>query len=174
MEISEAIHLIDTEGLPKSKPTIWADLGCGNGIFTRALSKILPEGSVIYAVDKTQQYLPDYPDRNIKVNFIRSDFEKEEIPIPSLDGILMANSLHYVKDKDLLLDRLIKYFGGPGIFIVIEYELACPNPWVPYPIGYAGLRKLFMNSGFGNIERISEMKSLYQRGNIYSCIIRKQ
>ncbi len=35
----------------------WADLGCGNWTFTKALSALLPAGSQITAVDRERQRL---------------------------------------------------------------------------------------------------------------------
>ena len=52
MQLSEAIELIQKINIPGNKPQVWADLGCGDGLFTRALATLLPEGSIIHAVDK--------------------------------------------------------------------------------------------------------------------------
>jgi hypothetical protein len=41
MQIKEAISLIKTEGFFEDTKTKWADLGCGSGLFTRALASLL-------------------------------------------------------------------------------------------------------------------------------------
>ena len=52
MELGEAISLIQTDEIIQDKQTTWADLGCGSGLFTRALAGLLYTGSTIYAIDK--------------------------------------------------------------------------------------------------------------------------
>ena len=52
MELENAIQLI-TKGVESNgQPQVWADLGAGSGLFSRALSSILPDKSIIHAVDK--------------------------------------------------------------------------------------------------------------------------
>ena len=45
--------------IDKTNAQNWADLGCGNGVFTHTLAKLLPSGSHIYAIDKSIQQLPN-------------------------------------------------------------------------------------------------------------------
>ena len=52
MQLSEAIQLIQ-HPVTKEK-SAYADLGCGNGLFTKALAQLVAPQSVIYAVDKNQ------------------------------------------------------------------------------------------------------------------------
>jgi|GEM_PF-6785554 hypothetical protein len=57
MELQNAINLI-VKGINERKTSqVWADLGAGSGLFSRALSALLAPGSTIYAVDKN--YKPD-------------------------------------------------------------------------------------------------------------------
>ena len=52
MTLKEAISLINSGLIRPTGPVHWADLGCGEGLFTLALASLLPAGSVIYGVDK--------------------------------------------------------------------------------------------------------------------------
>ncbi|MCB0520677.1 MAG: class I SAM-dependent methyltransferase [Lewinellaceae bacterium] len=65
----------------------------------------MPDGSVIYAVDKVREIRQASGSR-LEIRFLKADFEKERLPLPPLDGILMANLLHYVFDKKSLLQKL--------------------------------------------------------------------
>lgn len=100
MQLNEAINLIQ-HPVTKEK-TSYADLGCGDGLFTKALAQLLAPQSVIYAVDKSQTALNSFSvDANIQLQKINIDFVKDELPFKNLSGILMANSLHYVEVKML-------------------------------------------------------------------------
>ena len=57
MLLKEAISLIDKAIVNQGQPASWADLGCGSGMFTRALSALLEDGSNIFAIDQ----LPNNP-----------------------------------------------------------------------------------------------------------------
>src|SRR5947209_19367694 len=105
MQIQEAISLIQTDQLVQDTKTIWADLGCGSGLFTRALAELLFSGSIIYAVDKSISSFQKNVSNKIVIKTIESDFVSDDLSLLNLDGILMANSLHFVKNKKQFIDR---------------------------------------------------------------------
>jgi hypothetical protein len=49
--LADAVRLIGGRDLSAADET-WADLGAGDGTFTRALATVLPVGSVIHAMDR--------------------------------------------------------------------------------------------------------------------------
>ena len=57
MQISIAIALLEKGPDPSISHQTWADLGAGNGLFTRALRTILGDKSTIYAIDKNAEAL---------------------------------------------------------------------------------------------------------------------
>jgi len=162
MKHADAIHLIE-KGIIANKPEKWADLGCGSGTFTLALNSILPEGSPLTAVDKQSQKLP--------VDFVKADFEKDELPLSGLDGILMANSFHYVRDKPKLIKKLEGYFATSPTFLIVEYNTERVSHWVPYPINYQNLFKLFTALNYTSITHLTNLPSRFS-GQIYSALIR--
>lgn len=81
-------------------------MGCGTGTFTEALATILPAHSKITGVDKNNQQLPPQMGNQVSIKFIEADFETEALEVAGLDGILMANSLHFIRDKESLIRRL--------------------------------------------------------------------
>ncbi|WAC14791.1 class I SAM-dependent methyltransferase [Dyadobacter pollutisoli] len=171
MTNQEAISLI-SKGIPQgSKPQKWADLGCGGGTFTVALATILPFGSQIVAVDKSMQQLEKTMGNGVSVNFIQADFEQIDLELTDLDGILLANSLHYVKDKITLIQRLEKYLITDKRFLIVEYDTLSANKWVPYPIDFIRLEELFADLNYRSVVKLSERKSLYGRGNLYAAAI---
>jgi trans-aconitate methyltransferase len=172
MELREAISLIQTDQLIHDTKSTWADLGCGSGLFTRALAGRLYPGSTIYAVDKNLSSFQksSFPN-NVIVKTIESDFVHDDLNLENLDGILMANALHFVRNKKSFIEKMVPYFRDAPVFLIVEYDTDLPNPWVPYPLSFITLRKLFTELGFSVVKKISEKKSLYRTGRIYSVII---
>ncbi len=172
MHLRKAISLIQAEGYYEFTKSTWADLGCGSGLFTRALASVLPPDSIIYAVDKSLSSLkiPESPKR-IRIKTLEADFISDSFKLAGLDGILMANSLHYVKDKKLFLGKVKTWFHDNPVFLIIEYDTDIPNPWVPYPLSFPVLKTLFNTLGYIRINKIQEVKSRYRTGNLYSTII---
>lgn len=174
MDIRDAITLIKhTEATPVTQ-SVWADLGCGSGLFTYALAHLLAPGSTIYAWDKGNTSLSPLPHPQlINIKPGRLDFLKSELPVSGLDGILMANSLHYVPDKPAFLERVIPHLQENGIFLIVEYETTKANPWVPYPVPFPALKSLFHKAGFTIAVKLQERPSLYGAGQMYAALFRK-
>ena len=57
-----------------------------------------------------------------------------EVSLPPLDGILMANSLHFHGDACALLLHTARWLKPGGLLILVEYDIETPNPWVPHPL----------------------------------------
>jgi ubiquinone/menaquinone biosynthesis C-methylase UbiE len=104
----------------------------GAGLFTYALANLLTTGSTIYAWDKGNTPLSPLPNpHQVNIKPGRLDFIAEELPVSGLDGILMANSLHYVQDKPAFLEKVSKHLQENGAFLIVEYETIRANSWVP-------------------------------------------
>ena len=171
MNLSDAINLIKDANIDQNQALVWTDLGCGTGLFTQALTHILPAQSTIFAIDKTAQVIEQVVDKPVKIEFLQADFAVQELILPPLNGVLMANSLHYIAEKEAFLQRLQKLFNGPGAFIIIEYDTMQANPWIPYPIDFNHLQDLFTRLGFKNIIKLGERPSIYGSRNIYATYI---
>lgn len=173
MEVSAAIALIRNDHLRTNHPVLWADLGCGTGLFTLALAHLLPAGSTVYAVDKNPSALRHLsPSKaGISVQKVEADFTGENLRLPPLDGILMANALHFVHEKTVFLAKAKSWLKAGGCFLVVEYDTETPNPWVPYPISYHSLINLFESLGYRAIEKLAERPSVYHRALIYAALI---
>ncbi len=175
MQLSEALDLLRNDRFPPPEPAVWADLGCGSGLFTGALARLLPPGSAIRAVDQTPSALPDaMPPPDIRIDFMQLDFVRDELGLRGLDGILMANSLHYVADKSALLRKLERCMKPQGQFLIVEYDLEKPvQHWVPYPLSFTALKALFGSAGFATVEKLGEKRSSFGRGNLYTALVRR-
>lgn len=173
MELTAAIRLIE-KGVPKNTDKqVWADLGAGRGLFTKALATLLSKGSTVFALDKDGTSLNTIviSSNDIILKKFQSDFSKKEFEMEQLDGILMANSLHFIMDKKSFLLRLKKSLKASGRILLVEYDRDTANPWVPYPTSYASLQKLGEGIGFTSILKIGEEPSRYHQSNIYSAVL---
>ncbi len=171
MQLTDAIDLIKNEGIEDSS-SVWADLGCGAGTFTYALANLLAPGSIIHAIDSRPVVLTKLANPNaVLIQQQQLDFANEPINLLQLDGILMANSLHYVKDKPLLLNKLRGLLKKNACLLIVEYDTLSANQWVPYPIDFATLKILVAGQGFTGIRKLAERPSLFGRGNIYAALI---
>ena len=167
MSDEDAISLIK-KAVSAHEPQVWADLGCGSGTFTRALNSLLPAGSHITAVDREKQRLD-----LLNVGFLRANFEHDDLKLSGLDGILMANAIHYVAEKATLIRKLEPMFAGLPRFVVVEYDTNRANPWVPFPITFEKLRDLFESLGYLKVGKLNEKPSAYNTGNMYCALIEK-
>ena len=171
MELAVAIRLIE-KGVDKTTQQTWADLGAGSGLFTKALSTVMESG-IVYAVDKDKTDLSHISTKpSVQVIKIKADFASN-LDIEMCDGILMANSLHFVSDKVTLISQLRKRLTAAGAMIIIEYERNTSNPWVPYPIRFGDLEKLMIRAGFSSVEKIGETPSVFDKSMMYSALVRQ-
>jgi trans-aconitate methyltransferase len=167
MDLKTAISLIQSAKIKSNAPTNWADFGCGSGLFTRALSTLLQTGSKIIAVDKDASALKKVNVVNeIILEKLQADFINEGLPLQNIDGILMANALHFVKDKNVFIQKLQSYINEAASLLIVEYDTAQSNPWVPYPLRVEGWKNLFKEKGYSQHEEINRYPSVYRRANI--------
>jgi ubiquinone/menaquinone biosynthesis C-methylase UbiE len=173
MQLEEAIQLIDKAPVDNKHPTQWADLGSGAGLFAQALSTLLAPASKLYAIDQSKQTIKAVRD-DVAIEFLQADFTNINITLPLLNGIVMANSLHYVRNKPALIQNLKPYLHPNAGFIIVEYDLQKANQWVPYPVNPGELQQLFFNEGYSKFEITGTKKSAYNEGLIYACYIGNQ
>ena len=173
MKPETALLLIE-EGVERTgTQQIWADLGAGNGVFTRALSTQLHDGSTMYAVDTNVTRMASIRVwQQIVLKVIHADFTRDIWTTEPLDGILMANSLHFVKDKEAFLQKLRSRLKPGGRLMIVEYEMEKGNTWVPYPISFNKLSEIAMRVGFSTVKKLQEVPSVYDNRMIYSVVIR--
>jgi SAM-dependent methyltransferase len=154
----------------------WADLGCGDGTFTRALAHLLSTGSVVHAVDVDDDALGRIGSGQDGVSIVTHHADILQQPWPfsaRLDGILMANSLHYIRDQEAFIRECDAHLKADGRFVIVEYDLERPNRWVPYPVSRPRLSALFTAVGYAPPVALGSRPSLYQRGEMYAALVRR-
>ena len=164
MKHDDLVALI-RDGVAGERGGRWADLGAGEGAFTRALADLLgPEASIV-AVDRDASALRGLGG-NIETRV--ADFTRP-LDLHDLDGVLMANSLHFVRDKQPVLESVRRMITPGGRLIVVEYGADRGNPWVPYPFVYARWEKIAAQAGFRKTRLLKTVPSRWL-GSMYSAV----
>lgn len=174
MNHEDHVHLL-RGGVPAPQPDgVWADLGSGWGAFTLALADILGPGATIHSVDKDRSSLRGqetemralFPAAN--VHYVQADFTKR-LNLTALDGIVMANALHFVRRKEPVLDMIRSYLKPEGRLILVEYNADFGNPWVPFPLSYHAWESLASRCGFASTQLLTTVPSRFLH-EIYSAL----
>jgi SAM-dependent methyltransferase len=157
----------------------WADIGAGEGAFTLALAELLGPGGRIVAVDRDRGALARNAEvvasrfPGVELDTRRADFEAA-MDLPPLDGLVAANSLHFVpRDRQVeAVRRLASYVRPGGAFVVVEYDADRGNPWVPHPFSAATWERLATETGLVGTTRLGRVPSRFL-GAIYSVVSRR-
>jgi ubiquinone/menaquinone biosynthesis C-methylase UbiE len=146
----------------------WADLGAGSGTFTQALSSFVPAGSIIDAIDLKPSIARQTTADNVRIQPLTADITAINFRPHQLDGILMANALHYVADQPALLRNLHSALKPGGALILIEYDTDISvSRWVPYPLSFATASRLIAPPAWKPLHRGNQHGSVFGRANLY-------
>lgn len=154
--------------------TTWADLGSGSGAFTLALADLLGPSASIHSIDRDRAVLvrqsATLRDRfpSVALHSLVADFTTP-LDLPALDGLVMANSLHFERDKARVLRRVIGYLRPGGRFILVEYDADRGNSWVPHPVSFDRWTSLAAGVGLEETRRIATVPSRFL-GSIYAAL----
>jgi ubiquinone/menaquinone biosynthesis C-methylase UbiE len=157
----------------------WADFGAGSGAFTLALRELIGPHADIYAVDKDRRGFNDLAKAHREkfttaqnVHTMRADFTGA-LSLPPLDGIVMANSLHYYKDKEKVLRHVRTFLKMNGVLLLVEYNVDSGNLWVPYPLSFETYRAVAPRAGFSEPRLLATAPSRFLR-EFYSAATYRQ
>lgn len=153
----------------------WAELGAGEGTFTRALGDLLGPEGVVWAVDRSPRAvctlrglrLPGGADLRVR----EGDFtgSLEALGLPRLDGVLMANALHFVEAQTPLLRRISDRLVAGGRLLLVEYDRTGGNRWVPYPVPARRFDEIASAAGLSEPREIGRRRSAYWR-EMYAAV----
>jgi SAM-dependent methyltransferase len=168
--IREGVEGGDIEG----GSSTWADLGSGGGAFTLALADLLGPAGRIVSVDRDATALgrqaralrERFPD--VLVEQLVADFS-EPLDLPVLDGVVMANSLHFVRDPAIVAGLVRGYLRDGGRLVLVEYDADAGNTWVPFPLSFETWRTVAADAGFRDTRRLTSVPSRFL-GSIYSAV----
>jgi ubiquinone/menaquinone biosynthesis C-methylase UbiE len=173
MEHKDHVELLRPANLPQGGT--WADFGAGSGAFTLALSELIGISAEIYAVDKDRGGLAKLEQSHRarfgtsqNIHTVRADFTGT-LSLPPLDGVLMANSLHFYRDKEKVLRHIRKYLKWNGALLLVEYNVDSGNPWVPHPLSFETFVSLAARAGFSEPSLLARIPSRFLK-EFYSAL----
>ncbi len=152
----------------------WVELGAGRGAFTLALADLLGPAADIVAIDRDGGDLAAlattmsrrFPETDLTT--VVGDFSR---PLPveaSFDGLLAANSLHFVRDPRAVIDGVRPLLRPGARIVVVEYDSDSGNPWVPYPFSYATWQEIAARAGLLDTRLVGRAPSRFL-GAIYAA-----
>ena len=153
--------------------TRWLELGAGDGAFTLALADLLGPDGRITTLDRDARALRIGSDAvayrfpGVTVTREVGDFTRG-LPAGPFDGVLAANSLHFVKDRRELLAKIRALTSR---LVVVEYDADRGNPWVPHPFSFRRWTELATAAGFETPELLHRVPSRFL-GAIYGALTR--
>jgi ubiquinone/menaquinone biosynthesis C-methylase UbiE len=156
----------------------FADLGAGSGAFTLALRELLGLSAELYAVDRDRNRLSKLKQAHRSMfgsvehlHVVHGDFTKS-LELPLLDGILMANSLHFFRNKKKVLRHVGSFLKPDGMLLLVEYNVDRGNPWVPHPLSFETFSDLATRAGFSKPHLLAKHPSHFLR-EFYSAVAYK-
>jgi len=172
MDHSDHVALL-RDGIP-TFGGVWADFGSGWGAFTLALAELIGMKGMIFSIDMDEHALrrqgqamqARFPE--LKVHYLHRDY-LQPLDLPLLDGAVMANSLHFQRQKDRVLQMIGGYLKTGGRLILVEYNTDRGNHWVPYPLSYKTWEVLAQRNGFTQTQCLASRPSRFL-GEIYSAL----
>jgi len=168
--VQHADHVALLRGGVPAPGGVWADFGSGRGAFTLALAELLGPGATIYSIDREAGALREqarlmaerFP--ATRLHTLAADFTRP-LPsaLPALDGLVMANALHYVPDrqKAAAVLRVKSYLKPGGRWLLVEYNVGRGNPWVPHPLAYPTWEALARQCGFEHVRLLATRPSSF-------------
>ncbi len=149
--------------LPPCRPApggVWADVGCGDGVFTQVLLETTYGRSFIIGLDRDLvaiSHLKAWAEASAAsregIRAIQGDL-RDPLPFRGLSGILAANTLHFITDSNQgpVLERLLGALAPSGQLIVVEYNAARGSRAVPYPRRVPEWLDLINSAGFVGVQ----------------------
>ena len=152
----------------------WLELGAGEGAFTFALADVLGRPAEILAIDRDAgalRRLAAEMDRRFpgtRLATVVGDF-RDALPDGPFDGVLAANSLHFVADPMAVVERARTVLRPGGRLVVVEYDADRGNPWVPHPFSFDTWESMATRAGLIGTRLIGRVPSRFL-GAIYGAV----
>ena len=152
----------------------WADFGAGRGAFTLALRELAGPDAEIIAIDRdagalrTNEAAMQSMFPVTQVRYEVADFTRT-LSLPPLDGIVIANALHFQRDQEAVVRQFRDCLREGGRVLVVEYNIEQPCAPVPYPVPFHRWQELAEAAGFRETRMLARRPSRFLN-EIYSAV----
>ena len=173
MRPRDATEMLADSGVKALGPTIWADLGCGDGTFTLALAEVLASGSTIHAMDLDASALREDPfgapgrTESQRTGEI-SQHSRGHSPVSMAFSWPTRCTTSKIRRRSFDV-RTSNEIAAPVSPRRIRYEP--PSRWLPYPVSQTSLAELFERAGYSSIKVLRSRPSVYRRAPLYAAAI---
>ncbi len=123
--ISECLKILSTIRKPE-EGSLFADMGCGSGVFTGILKK---RGFSVIGLDLSFRILRCGYQGQVH-DLINGDVEFLPIQDSSLDFILFSGMLHHLPDKNLCAKEAFRVLKPGGAFVAFDPNKSNPFMWL--------------------------------------------
>lgn len=165
-------------GLLDKPNGIWVDAASGDGVFAETLIEQSPSTLLVIGLDLRLSAAERF--RNAVCRVVNKGIALQAdisspLPVRSVDGILVANGLHFFQEKQQaeILENFAQALKDGGSLIIVEYNTARPTAAVPFPIPLQSMDRLLTTSGFEQAKNTSRVKSSYL-GEMYAVLTNKR
>lgn len=98
------------------------DVGCGNGLYLRALHDALHRG-VVVGVDLSRGMLRSAASRSGRAELVLADAQAVPFPDDSFDVALAMHMLYHVPDRGMAIAELRRVVRSDGVVLVVTNSL---------------------------------------------------
>lgn len=109
-----------------------------------------------------------FPDTRLET--VAADFTRP-LEVAGLDGVVMANSLHFIRDADqaAVLSLVREMLRPGGRLVMVEYGADRGNLWVPHPFSYPRWEEMARTAGLVGTRLLATVPSRFL-GSIYAAV----